>query len=229
MNLMTISPVHSCDYGCVACPSKRWLRPVNDPYNKVKVEDITRYLTAHCPPDEWYIEITGNGEPGMYYGIGELVTRLDRAGYIGLIKTNGSRPIPKTNGFKRVAAWHAGKPIPLYYDTVLIIDGNPKDSTAGKMRYLEQNSIPYKRVPFRDYRVPAGEREETAWNKAKPIELIDNWCVMYASGNLQGCYKHDETDELSIYKNTPPPFWRVKYFCPLCPNVQGFEMFFKEI
>jgi hypothetical protein len=68
-------------------------------------------------------------------------------------------------------------------------------------------------------------RIETAWNYNKPIEIIENWCVMYASGNLQGCYKHDETDKLSVYNNTPPPFWRVKYFCPFCPNVQGFEMF----
>ena len=147
MHLLTIYPIQSCNLKCEQCPSKPWLLPVNDTGNKLNNEMLFKWLDKFCPPRKWFIEIRG-GEPSLYPEIDGLVYGLNERRYYGLIKTNGILPIPKTEKFRRIAAWHLdiNNP-PKNYDSLLILK-NPKDNWREKIKYCVDNNIPYGHATF---------------------------------------------------------------------------------
>ncbi len=99
MNLLTLNPISSCNLSCEHCPNKEWTYPIDDnEHNRLNNEIIFNWMAKYTNPYEWFLEISG-GEPGLYPGISELVQELSRLGYYGIIRTNGTLPIPKTERF----------------------------------------------------------------------------------------------------------------------------------
>jgi len=198
--------------------------PIIDEKNCLTNNLIFSWLDVYCPPDEWCIEISG-GEPGVYPEIKELVNGLTERGYYGLIKTNGTRPIPYSSSFKRIAAWHQCRSInnpPEYYDTILIIK-NPDDCWEDKVKYCIDHGIPYREVIFRDpeNRNPT---DEVAVNNT----FIKNWTVLYSNGQLSKCYGYENIPELTVQNMSPPPQIDIWKSCSLCINVKGFEIFIPD-
>ncbi|MCL2627306.1 MAG: hypothetical protein FWD44_01230 [Oscillospiraceae bacterium] len=203
---------------------KQWTYSVEDEKNRMNNDLIFSWLDKYCPPEEWCIEISG-GEPGTYPEIEELVNGLTKRGYYGLIKTNGTLPIPQSDTFKRIAAWHICRGLdkpPEYFDTILIIM-NPNDCWEEKKKYCIDHEIPYVEVLFRDFET--GEMPcETPLNNT----FIRNWTVMYSGGQFSKCYGHENIDEIRIQNMSPPPQLDIWMVCPACINVKGFEIFLSD-
>ena len=90
-------------------------------------------------------------------GISELIQELNSIGYHGIIRTNGTLPIPKVENFRRMR--HGIKPIslatpPKYYDEMFITK-NPDDCWQDKAKYCADNNIPYQCVPYKRYGDPS--------------------------------------------------------------------------
>lgn len=225
MNLITIYPIQSCNFKCKYCPMKQWTYPVDDEKNKLNNNLILSWLDKYCPPKEWCIEISG-GEPGIYPEIEDLINGLTKRGYYGLIKTNGSRPIPSSDTFQRIAAWHLCKDIdhpPEYYDQMLIIK-NPADCWEAKIQYCIDRGIPYKAVVFQDYNIPYSQRQVPEVKNT----FIKNWTVMYSDGQLAQCYGGQNLPEATVQNMFPPPQVGIWNECTCCGNVGGFEMFLSD-
>lgn len=227
MNLLTIYPIQSCNLHCYYCPMKKWTYPVNDPSNRLNNEALFKWIDEYFDPKEWLIEISG-GEPGVYPEIDSLVKGLSERGFYGLIKTNGIRPIPKTDTFLRIAAWHESKDInnpPGYADEMLIIR-NPNDCWKDKAKYCKEHGIPYKEVPFREFHIEAALRKRGAHMIApERNKYIDNWCIVYSSGRIAGCVRENSCDEVSVLNMSPPVLHDVKdEGCITCSQIGGFEI-----
>jgi hypothetical protein len=204
---------------------KKWTYPVDDEKNKLNNDLIFLWLDKFCPPKEWCIEISG-GEPGLYPEIDKLIAGLSERGYYGLIKTNGTCPLPHSETFQRVAAWHKCKGMdspPKYYDQMLIIR-NPADCWEAKAHYCKDHGIPYRDVVFRDYNIPYEQRQIPAVVNT----FIKNWTVMYSSGQLAQCYGGKNLPEATVQNMCPPPQVGIWKECACCCNINGFEMFLSD-
>jgi organic radical activating enzyme len=228
MNLLTLYPIQSCNLTCKYCPTKKWIYPINHEYNRLNNDLIFSWLDKFCPPEEWCIEVSG-GEPGVYPEIEGLVNGLTERGYYGLIKTNGTLPIPHSDNFQRVAAWHKCSDIdnpPKYYDTILLIK-NPDDCWEEKRQYCIDNEIPYKEIIFRNYDIPYAERQEPE-DTAFRNTFIKNWTVAYSSGQLARCYGHENIEGVTIQNMSPPPQINIWKYCQFCINIKNFEIFMTD-
>jgi len=170
VNLLSIYIIQSCNLDCYYCPMKPWIKPLDYkfpfkgnegtkdwtdeqkeasrlPLNAITNNILLKWLDKFIDPAEWIIEISG-GEPGLYPEINALIPELNRRGYYGVIKTNGLLPIPKSENFKLVTAWHESvKEIPPNYDWILILK-NPASNWREKAAYCRKNSIPFRALTF---------------------------------------------------------------------------------
>lgn len=228
MKLLNIAIMQSCNYNCEYCTMKQWTYPIDAVWdngtrvNSITNEALLKWLDEYIDPKEWIIKITG-GEPGLYLEIDNLIPELEQRGYKGLIETNGSLSIPKSESFIRLAAWHLNRDFPQYYDTILIIK-NDKDKWGLKEEYCIELNIPYVTVMLREknslYDVP-GDVEHTK---------LDGLLMMYSSGGLQLCptvgmnygsiHNMDKPEPKTLIEGTP---------CITCPQVQMIDYFFSDI
>jgi len=224
VKLLTISLMMSCNRACYYCPVKKWLVPMGSPrervVNRITNEALLKWLDKYISPRDWIIEITG-GEPGLYPEIQTLIPELAGRGYRGLIKTNGTLPIPKSGAFQRVAAWHEGTEIPAQYDQILIIK-NPKDDWKRKILYCEENGIPYQTVLFdRGYKGKRIDTSRCGVNKMLAVLHVNSFgMITPCSARLNPIKCQD------IFTMFPPiPNNNLVSGCPRCKNVADVEKF----
>ncbi len=225
MDLLTIYPIQSCNLSCKECPMKKWTYPTDSELNKLKNSVLLPYIRKNTSPNTHVIHLSG-GEPGLYPEIHNLVSLLSMDGYRGIINTNGTLPIPNTKNFKRIAAWHLDyfHP-PKYYDVVLILR-NSNDAWQRKVGYCEKNRIPYKTLTYREYSIPLSKRKKDPLEE--PIEVIrsiDNWSIIYSSGQIAACCSQTTDSECTIFNDSPLLSTPIKKGCSRCVNVAGIEMF----
>jgi hypothetical protein len=222
---------------------RRWLKPVDFkfpyngdpalpieeqektrlPINTITNETLLKWLEKYIPPDEWVIEITG-GEPGLYPEIQTLVPALEKAGYYGVIKTNGSLPIPKAENFPLVAAWHKGiEAAPEYYDWLLILK-NPNDNWRAKIAYCKERGIKYKALPF-NYAYLTGENIGGLVTRNNSFL---NYCAVMSMGQVIECPAAGYEEGRNIANMTPPRIKNLLTSCSLCGSVAGVEIFLPE-
>ncbi|MDR0456702.1 MAG: radical SAM protein, partial [Treponema sp.] len=148
MNILHISLMSSCNFDCYYCTVKKWLVPLEGAQaigrNLLTNEALLKWFDAFIKPDKWYIELIG-GEPGLYPEIGDLIPALTEKGYHGIVKTNGSLPIPESPNFIRAAAWYKDRDLPQYFDQLVIIK-NPDDTWRDKESYCKKKKIKYQLV-----------------------------------------------------------------------------------
>jgi len=225
MKLVSIWLINQCNYNCYYCPAKKWHQPIGFDYPNEDVVSRNRndlllpYMDRYLDPDEWIVELTG-GEPGLYPEMDALIPELDRRGYHGVIKTNGSLPIPKPERLQRIAAWHRGKPIPVYYDTILIIK-NPDDDWEDKVEYCEEHEIPHRTCMFNtEYR----GRQEGSLTDHRELKIAE---VMYvnAFGQISRCWKDPCRDDICIRNMSPPRTMGLTGSCGKCVNAFAVQTF----
>lgn len=227
MNLLTIYPIQSCNLNCYYCPSKEYVYPTDSENNKINNEMIFKWIDYYLDPKEWLIEITGGGEPGMYPEIFDLIYGLTDRGYYGEIKTNGTLPLPETDHFIRIAAWHEAldaKHPPEYADEMIIIK-NPDDDWENKIAYCVRHDIPYQTFTFIPFHLPAPLRDPKQHEPEYVNTIIDKWCVVYSSGRIAKCFAASSSDEITIQNMSPPQTKGIKNCCTTCSNVAKFERF----
>lgn len=224
MKLLTISLTNSCNRRCYYCPVKRWLVPLEGAREKninvITNAALLKWLDAYIPPDEWIIELTG-GEPGLYPEIQTLIPALAARGYRGVIKTNGTLPIPKRENFQLITAWHEGvEQIPEYYDQIAIIK-NPNDDWERKVRHCEEKGIPYQTVLF-DRKFEGKQFDNTVCSVNKTTATLH----VNSSGKITGCSAKPPEKGHDIFNMWPPiPFSGLTAACPRCKNVNDVEKF----
>ena len=198
------------------------------PANAITNEILLNWLDAHIDPNEWLLKITG-GEPGLYPEIDTLIPALVQRGYRGLIETNGSLPIPKSEAFIRLAAWHIGKDFPQFYDTVLIIQDN-NDNWEQKIAYCKENNIPYVVTMLRGSHSSYTIEERMAEDAKKERTKLDGILMMYSSGGLQLCPSVG-LNYGSIFNNDVPEYKRLMDGtpCVTCPQTQMIDYFYREL
>jgi len=220
VKLLTISLMMSCNRSCYYCPVKRWLVPLTgNMVNTITNATLLKWLTKYIDPREWIIEFTG-GEPGLYPEIEALIPELAVRGYRGMIKTNGTLPIPKSGAFQLIAAWHEGEEFPVYYDQVLIIE-NPADDWRWKVRYCKKNGIPCQTVEFdRWFEEIKNDRSHCAINKMLAVLHINS------GGHLGRCSKKPMGKWQNVHNmSRPDPLNELPLECPRCKNVADVEKF----
>jgi hypothetical protein len=212
----------------------KWIYPVDEldetgaPFNGITNDLLFEWLKKYLDPKEWFIEITG-GEPGLYPEIGTLITGLVRAGYKGLVRTNGSQPIPGLPSFQRLSAWHKGHDFPEFYDHILILE-NETDDWESKVAHCEENNIPYTVLPYRHYSDPNRPKEETS--RREFGKLFTDMTTMFASGRMTGCFSGsvDLENGGTLQKMSEP---EIVQPCMGCVNIAGLEKFvlgkFKDV
>ena len=224
MKLLTVSLLNSCNRRCSYCPIKKWLVPPEGAQEKniniITNAALLKWLDTYIAPGEWLIELTG-GEPGLYPEIQTLIPELTARGYRGLIKTNGSLPIPKSPSFQLITAWHAGlEKIPQYYDQIVIIK-NPADDWERKARYCAENGIPCQTVLF-DQRFEGKRIPAAACDLNKMVAVLH----INSSGKITGCSAKPPIKEQDIFTMSPPvPFSELTSTCPRCKNINDVEKF----
>ena len=230
MKLLTIYPIQSCNLNCYYCPSKQYVYPAESENNKINNEMIFKWVDYYLNPKEWLIEITGGGEPGMYPEIDGLIHGLEERGYYGEIKTNGTLPIPESEHFIRIAAWHSvfdSKNPPKYFDTMIIIM-NPDDEWNKKVEYCETHNIPYQKFTFIPFHLPTSMRKPEQHEPVMLNRLITDWTVVYSSGRIARCFQGRNSDNVTIQKMCPPQIQPISGICPYCSNTAKFERFIPQ-
>jgi organic radical activating enzyme len=230
MNLLTVNLMSSCNFDCYYCPVKNWSKPVGYRFpdsglsvNSITNEVLLKWLDKYLDPEKWLIEITG-GEPGLYPEINALIPALDERGYKGVIKTNGSLPIPKSKNFQIIAAWHEGKEPPEYYDVMLIIE-NPNDGWHEKAEYCKSARIPYKTVMFDEYYLT---RQVIPADRCFENKII-KYLHMNSMGQLSGCSRKPCDISCCISNMSEPPvFETLVKECPKCKNINDVVIFLPD-
>lgn len=227
MKLLTIYPIQSCNLNCYYCPSKAYVYPVNSEKNEINNEIIFKWIDYYLNPNDWMIEITGGGEPGMYPELDGLVRGLEDRGYYGEIKTNGTLPIPKSDHFIRVAAWHScygpDNP-PKYFDNIIIIK-NPDDEWEKKEVYCQEHDIPYQTYTFIPFHIPSSMHKDDQHEPIALNKFITEWTVVYSSGRIARCFQGKNSENVKIQNMCPPQMQSITDMCPYCTNVNKFERF----
>jgi len=194
------------------------------PYNGITNETLLKWIDTYLNPEEWFIEING-GEPGLYPEIEELLIELSKRKYKGLIRTNGSQPLPYSDRIKRLTAWHKGKEFPKYWDHILILQ-NPDDDWQSKVEYCEENNFSYTVLPYRQYSNPNRPKEEL--KREVCSKLFTDMTTMFASGRMTDCFSGgvDLENGPTLQKMNPPI---VVQPCLTCVNIAGLEKFMLEV
>jgi len=224
MKLLTISLMMSCNRACYYCPVKKWLVPMDSPrergVNRITNSALLKWLDRYIEPNEWIIELTG-GEPGLYPEIQTLIPELAARGYRGMIKTNGTLPIPKSSAFQLVTAWHMGTDFPALYDQILIIK-NPKDDWEQKVGYCRDKGIPYQTTLF-DRRYECKRFNTSHCGKNKMLATLH----VSSFGRISPCSaKPNPIKGQGIFDVFPPyPYSNLVSACPRCKNVADVEKF----
>lgn len=219
-------PIQACGLGCEQCPTAAYTYDVNHPLNCMTNEAMLNYVDRYYDPARTLFEISG-GEPSLYPGIAELVKGLSDRGYMGVIRTNGSRPIPKTDNFQIVFAWHRKvKKPPENYDSIFVVR-NPDDDWKGKVKYCEDNNIPFTCVKYQHFDGtpnPKGEYyDEQGYERI--VKLIDRWSVIYSSGRIGQCYSNTMASNYTIFNMSPPVYMDlIAKCCKVCGPILGFEL-----
>ena len=255
MKLATIWLTNKCNYGCYYCPSKKWLQPPDFEYacqngEEEKCPDcvsvsrsvacesavsrnrndlLIPWMDRYLDPGEWLVELTG-GEPGLYPEIGDLVPELNKRGYRGVVKTNGSLPIPKSDGFVRVAAWHQDRPFPEHYDVILIIK-NPGDDWPAKVRRCRDGGVPYRTCTFNPaYKGETTEKDGVSLGGHEPSKITE---YMYVNcfGQIIPCYGFNATPaEGATIRDMHPPrtVKNLPDLCPMCVHTHSVTRFMPD-
>lgn len=237
MNLLTILLTISCNKNCPYCVIEKWKKPLDYIFeeppehykvlegygypmplkaNSIENKYLLPWLKRHINPDEWYIELTG-GEPGLYKEIDTLIPELNKMGYKGIIRTNGTLPIPKSDNFKLIAAWHDNfdNP-PAFYDLLLVMNNNFHEWKK-RIHYCKENGIPYASV------------ELNVGQQYICNITIDNWAYINSVGQLTGCPKKPVDESKNIFNMSEPVLLENVKECPgNCINVSGFEEVYKK-
>jgi len=224
VNILTISITTLCNRKCYYCPIAKWrLEKEDTSINKITNDALIKWLKEFINPNEWFLEITG-GEPGLYREIKTLIPELSKSRYRGIVKTNGSLPIPKTKNFPLVTAWHKDvEEIPKWYDTILIIK-NPDDNWRRKVKYCILNGIPYKTVLFDEW-----YKTKTPYNKDfLPYHGTSQCLHINNRGLITPCSKVTPTEGNDIFNMYKPQPLNVMKECPKCKNILDAEMFMPE-
>jgi hypothetical protein len=193
--------------------------------NAITNEKLLAWLDKYLDPKEWFIEITG-GEPGLYPEIKALIIALGKKGYKGLIRTNGSKPLPYSSSFKRITAWHKqAVEIPKYYDFILILE-NPDDDWQAKRTYCEENNIPHAVFPYKFFSIGDGSQTRTSLPKVN--SLFREMTTMFSSGAIGGCFTSaaDSINGAALHKMSEPI---VREVCGMCGNIEGVEYFINNV
>ena len=226
-SLLTINIISSCNQFCNYCPiPERFRVPLNTDRKDVNLlnqNDLIEWIKNWAYSKKWFIEITG-GEPGLFKELDLLIKILSELGYNGIIKTNGSLPIAKYDGFKIVAAWHLDQPFPKYYDIICIIK-NPDELWQMKTDYCEAKNIPYITVDFDKY--TQGENRDKKSNKQK--EIFNNIVHVNSSGQITMCSRCIPDPDVTIWNSIPLEGKTIRRPCEKCKNVIDVEIFYKLI
>ena len=224
MNVLTVSLISVCNYSCWYCPVKKWLMPIEEWQSKRHLNNaaLLQWLDKYLDPNEWFIELTG-GEPGLYPEIDTLVPALADRGYNGMIKTNGSLPLPVNSHFPRITAWHQGvEEIPLYFDGIVIIE-NPQDCWEEKAAYCKEHDIPYKTVLFdRQYE---GQKSCPAYDSDNKTE---QYLHINSRGQITPCPRvavEVRGECYTVFNMLPPVPLKLSDSCPRCKNIHDVELF----
>jgi len=231
--LLTIYPIQSCNLRCVQCPATEGQIPINHPWNKLNFEMLKPWMIEYFPAHKTVVEVRG-GEPSLAWWLEKWLAWMESVGYNGLIKTNGIVHIPKTKGFIRICAWHRDisfVPDPNNYDWILILQ-NPQQDWLAKVKYCEENGIPYK---LGEYQIFHGKDKGKIYGKlqGKPVSFFKSWTLVYSNGDINQCTMckkynvegdldlHPDDRGAKVWKMSPPKFRKP---CPLCSNVVGQEL-----
>jgi hypothetical protein len=237
MNLLNISIIMSCNKCCSYCPVSKYLVPVDNrfhntlstaPYpfdgnNCINNASLLKWLDKYIDPKEFVIEITG-GEPSLYKEIDQLLVALKERSYFGVIKTNGTMPLIKTDNIQRIVSWHEWHiTCPENYDQVLIIR-NPNDDWRKKVEYCEKNSIPYGTSLFDDFRMTGKSvnRQLGKTTRFLNITHVNN------QGQVISCPKGMPDFYKSIFHDTPPTLCPLAGGCSHCGVAVDVETFLPD-
>jgi hypothetical protein len=206
---------------------KKWLYKPDeqDKYgnkkNAINNELLLKWLDKYLDPKEWFIEITG-GEPALYPEIFELIYSLSKRGYKGLIRTNGSLPLPMNSRFKRVAAWHKeAKKFPKYNDYIQILQNN-EDDWKSKIEYCEDNNKPYCVFPYKTY--SKGCTNAQYEGRENLGAFFKQMTTMFSSGALAGCFSGKANLDNACLQNMDEPII-VDICYPHCANIEALDYF----
>jgi len=231
MFLLNLAVIQSCNYDCYYCTMKEWTYPIDHVFgdgkkaNRLTNEILFKWIDAFLNPNEWMIKITG-GEPGLYPEIEGLVLGLAQRGYRGIIETNGSLPIPKTDNFIRLGAWHLGKPFPVYYDAIVIIQ-NKNDNWQEKIDHCEKKGIKYLINMQRGASSPWTLEERHAEDATHEKTHYERQLMLYSAGNFQSC-PMTKASYGSIFDMVKPmPFLITTVNCQTCPQFHGMDRLIK--
>jgi len=188
------------------------------PKDRITNELLLKWIDKYLDPKEWFIDITG-GEPGLYPEIESLIPALSERGYRGIIRTNGSLPIPESPNFKRIAAWHKQtEGLPKYYDFILILE-NPEDDWKGKEKYCKDNGIPCAVFPYKFF---STDCSQTTTYPPGILRLFRQVTTVFAGGAIGGCPTSSEHLGPSLLNMDPPI---VADLCAVCGNIGAVEYF----
>ena len=207
---------------------KKWLRSLEDAkkrgMNLLTNAALLKWIDTFTRPNDWIIELTG-GEPGLYPEIQTLIPALTDRGYYGLVKTNGSLPLPKSETFQRIAAWHEGvEEIPPYHDQILIID-NPHDNQQKKIAYCKEHDIPYQIVLF-DRKFEGVQFDYSQCDEHSIITLTH----INSSGNITECPAQPPVQGRDIFNMSPPAmFEKLPPNCRKCKIINDDEKFLPDV
>jgi len=225
MKLLELIIWQSCTYKCRDCPMEKWTYEPDEldgngrRRNAVTNEKLLKWLDKYIDPKEWFLQITG-GEPSEYPEINELIPALEERGYVGLIRTNGSSPLPESESFKRVMAWHKQfEGEPKYYDFVLILE-NPEDDWRGKEAYCREKGIPYAVFPYKFFSTGCSQ---TTVYPPKTNRFFQQAATVFASGCIGGCPTSvEDYEKANIFDMDAP---EIADLCGMCGNVEALEYF----
>jgi len=219
MKLLYLILYSICNQKCIHCPMKGFSFT-----NTLTNTALLKWVDKYIDPINSLIEITG-GEPALYPEIETLIPELNKRGYKGLIKTNGTLPMPRTNNFKKIGAWHkANKTMPVDRDLILILR-NPDDNWQEKEKYCIDNNILYAVFDYQTYE--AGDRHGER-KTVYPNCILKEVTVIHPDGNMTDCFCNKAIENKSVFNMDEPVFFDLKK-CPLCGNVSANEYFLKKL
>ncbi|MCL2174975.1 MAG: hypothetical protein FWB73_02910 [Treponema sp.] len=232
MKLLSLNVYQSCNYKCVDCPMAPWIYEKDavdqdgKPFNSINNDILLVWIDKYLNPQEWLIEITG-GEPGLYPEIEELMFALSERQYRGIVRTNGSLPLPRTSNIKRVTAWHKQMTeIPKQYDYIVILT-NPEDDWERKRDFCIDNKIPHVVLPYQKYYYTKHDDEPAApvEKVLSPEQLITHMTTVWSSGSMGGCFTKYIPGK-SLHNMDAPS---VEPVCAICPSMDSVDFFMREL
>jgi len=227
MFLLNLAVIQSCNYNCYYCTMKEWTYPMDHVLpdgkkaNALTNESLLNWIDEYLTPDKWIIKITG-GEPGLYPEIETLIPELAKRGYKGLIETNGSLPIPKSDNFIRLAAWHLNRPFPEYYDAIMIIQLK-EDNWQEKVDYCEKNGIKYLVNMHRGSTSPYTYQERVDEDATHEKTHYEGQMMIYSSGVMQSCSATTVSFGSVFDMVKPMPMYINTDNCLTCPQFYNID------